>query len=200
MAKVWEKKLERQSKIQEHQNRHGKNLPALKFGEPVLVKEVKGKKAKWNWGYCLDKLSGWSYVVEIEDKLLHRNREFLKPSKNLPADHTEPEEYPELEVSRSAAPGCGLVTEKAVPKQTPVMSTEGATTTARTNILPAEEVVNVGLDHGQGAGTPAVPNSQPGVTDWCWSLEKETRFLRLQYRQQLGAVVWVGYQSVTRTS
>ena len=158
VAKVWEKKLERQSKIQEHQHKQGKNLPPLQVGEPVLVKEVRGKKSQWNRGYCLEKLSGQSYVVEVEDKLLHRNREFLKPSKNLPAVHTELEEYPEPEVSRSAATGPGLVTEQVVPNQ----SNDGATATIRTNVLPTTEGVNVGLDHGQGAGTPVVPSSQPG--------------------------------------
>ena len=46
VSKVWEKKLERQSKIQEHQHKQGKNLPPLQVGEPVLVKEVKGKKGQ----------------------------------------------------------------------------------------------------------------------------------------------------------
>ena len=64
-----------------------------------------------------------------------------------------PEEYskPDVDVSRSAAPGPGRVTEKAAPKQTTETSNEGATTTTRTYRVAAEEVVNLGLDHGQGA-------------------------------------------------
>ena len=61
-------------------------------------------------------------MVEVEDKLLHRNREFLKPSKNQPAVHTEPEEYPEPKVSMAVAPGSGQVTET----QASVTSNDGA--------------------------------------------------------------------------
>ena len=81
-------------------------------------------------------------MVEVEDKLLHRNREFLKPSKNQPAVHTEPEEYPEPKVSMAVAPGSGQVTET----QASVTSNDGATTTNSTNLLAVREVVSLGLD------------------------------------------------------
>ena len=41
-------------------------------------------------------VSGRSFVFDVEGNVLHRNREFLKPSKNGPAGRTEPLE-PEAE-------------------------------------------------------------------------------------------------------
>ena len=77
--------------IQEHQHSHGKILPPLQVSEPVLVKDVKAKKAQQNQSPVQIRYgSGWSYVFNVEGNVLHRNREFMKPSKNRPADRTEP--------------------------------------------------------------------------------------------------------------
>ena len=97
-------------------------------------------------------------MVEVEDKLLHRNREFLKPSKNQPAIHTEPEEYPESKVSMSAVPGPGQVTET----QAPVTSNDGATAATSSDLLSVKKVVSLGLDPEQGSGASMAPSDQPG--------------------------------------
>ena len=65
-VEMWEKKAERQRKIQEYKTRSGRNLPPLQVGEPVLVQDVKARKTQWERGYCRDKLSSRSYVVEVE--------------------------------------------------------------------------------------------------------------------------------------
>ena len=52
----------------------------------MLVQDVKAKKAQWERGYCRDKLYSRSYIIEVDGQLLHRNRQFLKPCKNLPTE------------------------------------------------------------------------------------------------------------------
>ena len=49
---LWEKKVERQRKIQKCKTQTGRNLPPLQVGEPVLVRDVMAKKTQWDRRYC----------------------------------------------------------------------------------------------------------------------------------------------------
>ena len=57
-----------------------RDLPPLRLEEPVLVQDVCVKKTQWSTGKCLDQLSDWSYIVDVDGDILRRNRRFLKPS------------------------------------------------------------------------------------------------------------------------
>lgn len=90
---MWESKINQQKNIQA-QNFRGGLLPALRIGQPVLVQDVFTKKTQWSRGRCVNRLS---YIVETEGRLLHRNRQLLRPSENQPEsppaeDHIPPEE------------------------------------------------------------------------------------------------------------
>ena len=149
-VEMWEKKAERQRKIQEYKTRSGRNLPPLQVGEPVLVQDVKARKTQWERGYCRDKLSSRSYVVEVEGQLLHRNRQFLKPSKNLPMETTEQAESPEPEAESSGPPlrTSELLSEKEgspnVVRGSPALrSSQAATQVQRPEVIQRP---NVGTD------------------------------------------------------
>ncbi|KAL5477674.1 hypothetical protein EMCRGX_G024499, partial [Ephydatia muelleri] len=80
----WEKKLHRQAQIQRHHSGYGSTLTPLRKGEPVLVQDLRARKTQWMRGRCEGQLSKSSYTVEVDGQLLHRNRQFLKPSLNSP--------------------------------------------------------------------------------------------------------------------
>jgi len=62
---MWEKKVERQRKIQASKMM-GKDLPPLRVGQPVLVQDVLARKTQWSRGFCVDQLSDRSYVVNVD--------------------------------------------------------------------------------------------------------------------------------------
>ena len=80
----WEKKLHRQAQIQRHHSGYGSTFTPLRKGEPVLVQDLRARKTQWMRGRCEGQLSKSSYTVEVDGQLLHRNRQFLKPSLNSP--------------------------------------------------------------------------------------------------------------------
>ncbi|KAL5515944.1 hypothetical protein EMCRGX_G001194 [Ephydatia muelleri] len=80
----WEKKLHRQAQIQRHHSGYGSTFTPLRKGEPVLVQDLRAHKTQWMRGRCEGQLSKSSYTVEVDGQLLHRNRQFLKPSLNSP--------------------------------------------------------------------------------------------------------------------
>lgn len=85
--------------------------------------------------------------------MLHRNREFLKPSKNQPADPTELEESQEPEAeSVHVAPGQqdGQLTENSVHVQ------PSGTGTPK---FLAEAVISLSFGNGRHSGV-TVPNSR----------------------------------------
>ena len=86
-AHTWEKKIYKQQKLQAL--RGGRNLPPLRVGEPVLIQDVLASKTQWSRGQCRGKLSDRSYLVEVDGRLLRRNRQLLRPSKNLPEEVEE---------------------------------------------------------------------------------------------------------------
>ena len=71
LGDLWEKKVERQRKIQKYKTQDWKENASLQVGEPLLVQDVKAKKAQWKRGYCRDKLSSQSFIVEVDGQLLH---------------------------------------------------------------------------------------------------------------------------------
>ena len=82
---TWEK-VHRQTQIQMHQSGKRSSLTILRKEEPVLVQDLRARKTQWMRGRC-EGLSKNSYTVEVDGQLLHRNRQFLKPSWNsLPMD------------------------------------------------------------------------------------------------------------------
>ena len=81
---IWEKKIHRQTQVQMRQGGKGSSLTPLRKGEPVLVQDLRARKTQWLRGRCEGQLSKRSYTVEVDGQLLHRNRQFLKPSWNAP--------------------------------------------------------------------------------------------------------------------
>ena len=47
LGDLWEKKVERQRKIQKYKTQDWKENAPLQVGEPLLVQDVKAKKAQW---------------------------------------------------------------------------------------------------------------------------------------------------------
>eukprot|EP00731_Ephydatia_muelleri_P018174 Em0011g214a len=83
-VKMWEKKTGRQRQIQAQQSGKGHRLPPLQYGEPVLVQDLRASKTKWLRGRCVDQLTERSYTVDVDGQLVHRNRQFIKPSSHVP--------------------------------------------------------------------------------------------------------------------
>ena len=78
------KKIKRQGQIQAQQEGKGQSLAPLKKGEPVLVQDMQARKKKWMRGHYLEPLTDRSGIVEVDGRLLHRSRQFLKPTPNAP--------------------------------------------------------------------------------------------------------------------
>ena len=98
---MWEKKTGRQRQIQAQQGGKGRRLPPLQYGEPVLVQDLRASKTKWLRGRCVDQLTERSYTVDVDGQLVHRNRQFMKPSSHVP-EHPVGEDI--IEDLREACP------------------------------------------------------------------------------------------------
>eukprot|EP00731_Ephydatia_muelleri_P039114 Em1118g1a len=59
-----------------------RTLPSLAIGQPMLAQDMRAFKTQWDRGTCVGRLSNRSYIVDIDDQLVRRNRKFLKPSVN----------------------------------------------------------------------------------------------------------------------
>ena len=77
---MWEKKRDRQRRIQAQQEGKGRSLAPLRSGEPVLVQDLRARKTQWMRGHYVDQITDRSGIVEVDGQLLHRNRQFLKPT------------------------------------------------------------------------------------------------------------------------
>ena len=51
----------------------------------MLAQDMRAFKTQWDRGTCVGHLSNQSYIVDIDDQLVRRNRRFLKPSVNKPS-------------------------------------------------------------------------------------------------------------------
>ena len=70
------KKIHRQEVIQNRMNSCREHLP-LQVGQPVLVQDMLPRKTQWNRGICVDRLSDRSYIIDVDGRILRRNRTFL---------------------------------------------------------------------------------------------------------------------------
>eukprot|EP00731_Ephydatia_muelleri_P025251 Em0017g334a len=86
---AWKLKLQRQNIIQTQAESKGRNLRPLQVGKPVLVQDLRARKTTWVRGVCEKQLSDRSFLVRVEDRLLRRNRRFLKPSVHSPDRNAE---------------------------------------------------------------------------------------------------------------
>ena len=60
-------------------NRHARELTPIRNGTPVFVQSLKKyDPVKWSQGTIADKCSDRSYIIEIEGRLLRRNRRYLR--------------------------------------------------------------------------------------------------------------------------
>ena len=75
-----QEKLEKQRKIKKQYDRSARDLPVLKEGDPVMVKDYHNHKREWREARVSKQLSGRSYAVEADGELLRRNRRDLRPS------------------------------------------------------------------------------------------------------------------------
>jgi len=121
---MWEKKVERQRKIQASRTT-GKDLPPLRVGQPVLVQDVLARKTQWSRGYCVDQLSDRSYVVNVDGRFLRRNRQLLRPTVNQPDEQPDSDEWGEYEDIETQA------MQNSSPEQS-TTATEGMMQTAPT--------------------------------------------------------------------
>ena len=79
---MWEKMTGRQRQIQAQQSGKGHRLLPLKYGKPVLVQDLRASKTKWLRSRCVDQLTEPLYTVDVDGQLVHRNRQFIKPSRS----------------------------------------------------------------------------------------------------------------------
>ena len=71
---VLEKKVQKQHKmLQLTGGAKRRALPPLETGKPILSQDMRAFKTQWKRGTCVDQLSDWSYVVEIDGQLMRRN-------------------------------------------------------------------------------------------------------------------------------
>eukprot|EP00731_Ephydatia_muelleri_P037943 Em0606g3a len=78
-----EKKLKKQGTEGANQRvPQERTLPSLAIGQPMLAQDMRAFKTQWDRGTCVGRLSNRSYIVDIDDQLVRRNRKFLKPSVN----------------------------------------------------------------------------------------------------------------------
>ena len=74
-----EGKTKRLRVSQHYYNRHARDLTPIRKGAPVFVQSPKKyDPVKWAQGTIADKCSDRSYIVEIEGRLLRRNRRYLR--------------------------------------------------------------------------------------------------------------------------
>ena len=79
---VLEEKAKKTTKSQMYYNRTAKDLTVLKPGDTVAIKpEGLTKGQRWRKGFIVQKNPFHSYDVEVDGKLLRRNRVHLKPRK-----------------------------------------------------------------------------------------------------------------------
>ena len=83
-VEMWEKKTGRQRQIQAQQSGKGHRLPPLQYRELVLVQDLRASKTEGLRGRCVDQLTERSYTVDVDGQLVHRNRQFIKPSSHVP--------------------------------------------------------------------------------------------------------------------
>ena len=82
---VLEEKAKKTTKSQMYYNRTAKDLSVLQPGDTVAIKpEGLTKGRQWRKAFIVQKNPFYSYDVEVDDKLLRRNRVHLKPAGKLP--------------------------------------------------------------------------------------------------------------------
>lgn len=98
-----QEKVTRQTKMQGRYNKTAHNLPALKEGQPVMVRDYHEHKREWKEAKVAKQLSGRSYSVEIDGELRRRNRRDLRPTmvSGEPTNHPVPEPPPNSENTNS---------------------------------------------------------------------------------------------------
>ena len=80
---ILRRKVKKQKMSQQYYDRNARDLSPLRRGTPVFVQSLKKYDAsKWAQGMVADQCSNRSYIVEIEGRLLRRNRRYLR------LDHT----------------------------------------------------------------------------------------------------------------
>ena len=85
-------KLKRQ-KSKQYYDKGAVSLPELRVGEKVRVQPTVVKKdRRWEFGTCVRKSDPRSYVVRVGDKLLRRNRKFIRTTKERGLEQNVPEE------------------------------------------------------------------------------------------------------------
>ncbi len=74
-----EGKTKRLRVSQHYYNWHARDLTPIRKGAPVFVQSLKKyDPVKWTQGTIADRCSHRSYIVEIEGRLLRRNRRYLR--------------------------------------------------------------------------------------------------------------------------
>jgi len=73
-------KLTKQLRREAGYNRTALNLPELREGQPVMVRDYHTHKRRWKEARVVKQLSGRSYSIEVDGELLRRNRRDLKPT------------------------------------------------------------------------------------------------------------------------
>ena len=88
---VLEEKAKKTTKSQMYYNRTAKDLSVLQPGDTVAIKpEGLTKGRQWRKAFIVQKNPFYSYDVEVDDKLLRRNRVHLKPAGKLEKTQSAP--------------------------------------------------------------------------------------------------------------
>ena len=95
--KILRRKVKKQKMPQQYYDRNARDLSPLRRGTPVFVQSLKKYDAsKWAQGMVADQCSNRSYIVEIEGRLLRRNRRYLRIDHTIrhnPSTSTEQEDH-----------------------------------------------------------------------------------------------------------
>ena len=76
---VLKEKWSKRAKAQQDYNAGATDLPEIAEGEPVYVQDLRKLSAgKWQDGCVLSKISDRSYIVKVGEKILRRNRRYIK--------------------------------------------------------------------------------------------------------------------------
>lgn len=81
---LWERKQYNKRKAQQRYNRAARDLPPLRQGQPVLVRDWQSHRRQWKDSVVEKQLSDRSYAVLVDDNLMRRNRRDIRPHPDSP--------------------------------------------------------------------------------------------------------------------
>lgn len=111
----FQEKLRKRLKLQSKYNQTARDLPELRSGQPVLVRDYHEHKRGWKEAKVIQQLSGRSYSVEIDGEMRRRNRRDLRPAAQVEQQMPPQDPAPPRSGAVLAAPNPVLPDEPPIP-------------------------------------------------------------------------------------